>query len=338
MQRVIINGANGYVASHFVNELLEKGYKVVALVRETAGLAAEQRMKKTLKKINPRADFKNLDVFNYSLLGKNYSLNSQQLGEIFKDDADFFHFAASLKFKSRDKDEIFKTNVEGAENTLKVFTDNATSSSRFFYISTVYSCGKISEPFKEDFYENEGISNFRNYYEQSKRYAENLLKTYIERENLNAHIVRLSQVVGHNKTGETKTNYGVFDFVQKIQKFSSHYPNERIRIKVNPDATQNLVPIDNVVAWLMKLLTRKDFPVILNFAGRKSVTNNEIARIVNKVLPVVYTDTNLEFDTKNLEKTVSPNGYEVTPESLHKMISYFVDQQAEHNRKAQKSL
>ncbi len=357
MQRVIVNGANGYVASHFVNEMLENGYNVIAFVRDSSNATSEQRMKEALKNINPRADLKNLDVFNYALLEKNYSLSQQQMNEIFQKDADFFHFAASLKFKSRDKDEIFKTNLKGTENSLEIFKKNATPSSRFFYISTVYSCGKISEPFKEDFYKNEGISNFRNYYEQSKRYAENTVKKYIEDDDLHAYIVRLSQVVGNNKTGVTKTNYGIFDFIQKIQKLSSYYPNEKIRVKINPEATQNLIPIDNVVAFLMKLLKRKDLPVILNFAGRKSVTNNEIGRIVNKVLPVeiiqkmdlekkklsrlerivasgmsftgVYADTRLKFDTKNLEKTVSPNGNEVTAESLHKMIHYFVNENAE---------
>lgn len=354
MQRVIVNGANGYVASHFINELLVNGYKVVALVRETSNTTSEQRMKKTLTDINTQVDYKNLEVYNYSLLKKNFSLNSQQLAEIFRDDADFFHFAASLKFKSRDKDEIFKTNVDGTENSLKVFKNNATPSSRFFYISTAYSCGKTSETFKEDFYSNEGIEHFRNYYEQSKRYAENQVKKYIESKKLNAHIIRLSQVVGNNKSGVTKTNYGIFDFIQKIQKFSARYPNEKIRVKINPDATQNLIPIDNIVDYLMELLNKKEIPVIFNFVGRNPVSNNEIARIVNKTLPVevvqekelekkdlnklermiasgmsftgVYTNTDLQFDTENLEKTISLNGNEITRESLHRMIKYFLEQ------------
>lgn len=135
---------------------------------------------------------------------------------------------------------------------------------------------------------------------------------------------------------------------------------------MDPEATQNMIPVDNVVAYLMKMLKRKDLPVILNFAGRKTVKNSELARIVNKVLPVEviqqkdlekkdlnrlekmvasfmsftgnYANANLEFDTKNLEKAVSPNGNEVTPESLHKMVAYFVDEQAERNRKAKKPL
>lgn len=364
MQRVVINGANGYVASHFISELLKNGYEVVALVRETANSSSEERMKDVLSEIDGSANLQNLSVYNYSLLEIDYALSENQLKEIFSGNIDFFHFAACLKFKSRDQDEIFKTNIDGAENSLQIFSNHATSASRFFYISTVYSCGKISHPFKEEFYENAPISEFRNYYEQSKRYAENKIKSYIDNANLDAHIVRLSQVVGDNRSGITKTNYGIFDFIKKIQTFSENYPNEKIRVRIDPDSTQNLIPINNVVTYFMRVLKKNEVPLIMNFVGRKPVKNDMIIQSVCQVLPVeiiqkksldrkelnkmermvaagmsftgVYAHTKLKFDTKNLEKTVSPNGNEVTAESLYKMISYFVGEQPQKQQKIEK--
>jgi len=129
MQKVIVNGANGYVASHFVNKMLKSGYKVVALVRNTPELTSEQRMKIALNEINAQPDFNNLQVHNYSLIQKDFSLNSKQLGDVFSGNVDFFHFAASLKFKSRDREEIFKINLEGVENSLKIFEDHASTAS-----------------------------------------------------------------------------------------------------------------------------------------------------------------------------------------------------------------
>lgn len=38
----------------------------------------------------------------------------------------------------------------------------------------------------------------------------------------------------------------------------------------------------------------------------------------------VYAKTDLKFDTANLEKTISLNGNEITTNSLHRMIEYFV--------------
>lgn len=357
MQKVIVNGANGYVASHFVAEMLNKGYDVVALVRDAPDSNAQQRMKKALMKVDTNLSFQNLKVFNYSLLQKNYSLSSKELTEIFCGHVDFFHFAASLKFKKREKEEIFKINVDGTKNSLKLFKEFSSEASRFFYISTVYSCGNISEPFKEKFYKNEGIENFRNYYEQSKRCAENLLRESIEKDKLNVHIIRLAQVVGDNRSGITQTDYGIFDFIKKLQKFSSTYPDEKVRIEIDPLATQNLIPIDQVVDYLVKVLKRKDLAVIFNFASRNPLKNSAIIDSVCSLLPVVivpeknldktilnrkerliakgmsftgvYAKTHLEFDTTNLDKMILPNGNEVTNESLFRMIKFFVN----HNSK-----
>ena len=51
MKTVVINGANGYVASHFISNLLKQKYKVVALVR-TNKRSPQERMKKVLADIN----------------------------------------------------------------------------------------------------------------------------------------------------------------------------------------------------------------------------------------------------------------------------------------------
>ena len=44
MKRIIINGANGYVASNFINELLLNNYEVIALVRESKKQCPSERM------------------------------------------------------------------------------------------------------------------------------------------------------------------------------------------------------------------------------------------------------------------------------------------------------
>ena len=67
MQRVIVNGANGYVASHFVSELLNNGYQVVAFVRATSKATSEQRLKNVLAEIDSQTNFSNLKVFDYNL-------------------------------------------------------------------------------------------------------------------------------------------------------------------------------------------------------------------------------------------------------------------------------
>ncbi len=354
MRKVVINGANGYVASHFTHELLTQNFEVAALVRDSNYLSSGARMKTALAEVSENiVPGKNLKVYSYSLFEKDFSLTSAEMHEIFNRPADFFHFAACLKFNAKDQDEIFRTNVDGVENAIKIFMKYSKPGSRFFFISSVYSCGRFSELFEEKFYGNENIGGFRNYYEQSKRYAENVIKKYMENDDLNGYIIRLSQVVGNNKTGVTKTDYGVFDFARRISSLASRFPGQTIRIRTDPNSTQNLIAIDSVVHYLMKIPEITELPEIVNMVGKKPVTNRMIADNVCKYLPIRiiqdttvekeqmnilerkiaagmsftgdYANSHLHFGRKNLEQYFSPNGNEVTEQSLSKMIEYFVN-------------
>jgi len=58
----------------------------------------------------------NLEVYNYSLIDDNFSMDENVLKSIFSGNVDYFHFAASLKYDEKSVEEIFSTNIEGVEN------------------------------------------------------------------------------------------------------------------------------------------------------------------------------------------------------------------------------
>lgn len=357
MKRIIINGANGYVASNFINELLQLNYEVVALVRGSKNRSAEDRMISALSDIN-QDQFKkpaNLTILDYSLLDKNFGLPAETANEIFSAEVDYYHFAASLKYDFKSRDEIFQTNLDGVENSVRVFSDLASASSRFFFVSTAYSCGTMEGVFEEKFYDNAEIESFRNYYEQSKRFAENMIKKHMDEEGLNAYILRLSQVVGHNKSGLTVTDYGIFDFSKRINKLARRNPDRTLRVKVDPKATQNLIPIDTVVSYLTKTVAKADLPRIFNMVAKQGVKNEDILNSLNSLIPIKligdinidqsemdayeriisigmsftssYTDTDLQFDTTNLDALVGDYSNEANAESIHRMLEYFLSAQ-----------
>ncbi|PKQ61430.1 Male sterility [Labilibaculum filiforme] len=356
MKRIIINGANGFVASNFITELLKQNYEVIALVRDSNKCSSRDRMNNVLAEIND-ADYcvpENLTVYGYSLLDDNFGLEKDLLEDLFNGDVDYYHFAASLKYDLKSKDEIFATNIDGVKNSLNVFLEFSNKTSRFFFISTAYSCGKFSGVFEERFYDNEDISKFRNYYEQSKRYAENIIREYRESKGLDIHILRLSQVVGNNQSGVTKTDYGIFDFAKRVHGLAHRSPNSKVRVKVDPESTQNLIPIDTVVSYLMRTAEAKELPVIMNFIAKNSTKNKNIINSLCKLLPIhiepsesikkeemnvveriisigmsftgSYVSTNLRFDTKNLDCFIDSDGaYEANEQTIHKMLEYFLD-------------
>lgn len=354
MKRIIVNGANGYLASNFVYDLLSQNYEVIALVRGVSDEAARDRMLEALSKLSAdqTLSYDNLTVYSYALLEDDFSMTAERLVDVFDLAADYYHFAASLKFSEKAKDEIFRTNISGVENSINVFQKNARQDARFFFISTAYSCGAKEGAFEEKFYNNEGISGFRNYYENSKRYAENIIRERIE-DGVDAHIIRPSQVVGSRKTGVTKTDFGIFDFTKRVSSLASRYPGESIRIKVNPSSTQNLIPIDTIVYYLMQTVLIEKLPTIINFVAKNPIKNSVIIDHLNTLLPINikprdfldkskltplerivnigmsftgdYVDTNINFSTTNLDTISKGKDVEITDESLKQMINYFVD-------------
>ena len=363
MKTIIVNGANGYVASNLIDNLLKQKYKVIALVRPGRNDAAESRMLEVLRDLNNDEDIdtSNLVVYPYSLLDKDFAIPENDLELIFNGDVDYFHFAASLKYDEKSVDEIFSTNIEGVENSIQVFSKYASTESRFFYIGTAYSCGRHKGVFEEKFYENEDISAFRNYYEQSKRFGENVVRKYMLEKKLNAHVIRLSQVVGNSQTGETKTDYGIFDFTKRMFSLAQRYPNEVVKAHIDPESTQNLIPIDSVVAYFMKAIQSLELPTIMNFVADESVKNKTILETLNKHLPIHiipfkkldrkdlnpierliavgmsftqnYTQTDLEFDTSERAKIIEPVVKKSTSDAVVQMLEYFIGQLSTQRKK-----
>lgn len=361
--KVVINGANGYVASNFVVELLNRGYLVVALVRDKENASAADRMRETLIEMSDGdpVDLNRLKVFDYSLFKPNFNLSDDTLREIFGGTVHYYHFAASLKFDFKSKDEIFGTNMQGLTNSVETFLKFSGSGSRFYFISTAYSCGRMKGIFREQFYDNEEIDAFRNYYEQSKRFAENRLRQYIVEDGLNCSILRISQIVGNRSTGVTKTDYGIFDFSKRIQRIANMSPNTILRLQVDETCTQNLLAIDTVVSYFMDILEAKAVPEIINIVSKEPFPNQSILDILEDILPInlvpnmklkpvemnkvekimavgmsfsgAYININPVFETKNLDAIVKHPQSDVTVDEVHKMLHYFLDRRKIENAK-----
>ena len=110
----VVTGANGFVGSHLVDNLVEKGFKVRCLVRKSSNL-------KWL-------DGKNIEIFDSGLFDKD------GLRKAFKDANYIFHVAGVVKSKT--KEGYFKGNVETTKNLLEVALENKSTIKRFLLISS----------------------------------------------------------------------------------------------------------------------------------------------------------------------------------------------------------
>ncbi len=110
----VVTGANGFVGSHLVDLLLEKGYSVRCITRKSSDL-------KWL-------DGKDIEIHDCGL----FDLNG--LRKALKDSHYVFHVAGVVKSKT--PEGYFQGNVETTKNLLDVSLENKNSIKRFVVVSS----------------------------------------------------------------------------------------------------------------------------------------------------------------------------------------------------------
>jgi len=169
----IVTGATGFVGSHLVDYLLDKGHEVRCIVRKSSDL----------KWLNG----KSVKIYNSGLADK------ESLEKILKDVHFIFHVAGVVK--SKNKDGYFKGNVEPTRNILDVCLKVNPNIRRIMIVSSLTACGpsKIGVPNDESTKENPITT-----YGESKFMQEQLAKSYFDK--LPITIVRPPAVYGPRDT------------------------------------------------------------------------------------------------------------------------------------------
>ncbi|HQJ46954.1 MAG: nucleoside-diphosphate sugar epimerase [Ignavibacteriales bacterium UTCHB2] len=113
-QIAVVTGANGFVGSHLVDNLLSKGLTVRCIVRESSNLRW--------------LEGKNVELFKTGLLDK------EGLRKAFNNADYIFHVAGVVKSKS--KEGYFKGNVDTTRSLLEVALEFKSNLKRFLVVSS----------------------------------------------------------------------------------------------------------------------------------------------------------------------------------------------------------
>ncbi|MFN8367603.1 MAG: NAD-dependent epimerase/dehydratase family protein [Candidatus Kapaibacterium sp.] len=128
--KVVVTGGNGFVGSHIVDVLLEKGYTVHCLVRQTSDLRWLEDKPVTLVE------------------GSIYDSNSLQTA--FKDAEYIIHVAGLTA--ARNEEEFMKGNKNGTENVLRAALLYQSTIKKFVHISSMAAVGpatSLQQPLDE---------------------------------------------------------------------------------------------------------------------------------------------------------------------------------------------
>lgn len=180
----VVTGANGFVGSHLVDHLLEKGYLVRCLVRKTSSL-------KWL-------EGKDVEIHDCGLT------NVEGLRKAFKDVQYIYHVAGVVKSKT--PEGYFQGNVENTRILLETALEFKENIKRFLVVSSQTAVGpsKGDNPVNED-----AVCCPITTYGRSKLAQEELAKSYMDR--LPVTICRAPAVYGERDTE-------IFIFFQTFNK------------------------------------------------------------------------------------------------------------------------
>jgi nucleoside-diphosphate-sugar epimerase len=131
---VFVSGATGFLGAHIVCSLLQNGYTVMGLKRQTASLAelefiARCRLGKGHKEFLEQVVWREGNILDYE------SLMQAMAG------ADYvIHAAASVSFWSKERLQMYEANVEGTANMLEVAKKLGVKG--FCHVSSIAAIGR----------------------------------------------------------------------------------------------------------------------------------------------------------------------------------------------------
>jgi dihydroflavonol-4-reductase len=119
----LVTGANGFIGSHLVEELLSRNYQVRGLIRKTSNL-------EWLKDLPVELHYGEVT-------------DRQSLYPVVKDIDFIFHIAGATK--ARNKEQFENINYHGTKNLLEVCLDTNPNLKRFVYFSSLAAAGPSTD-------------------------------------------------------------------------------------------------------------------------------------------------------------------------------------------------
>lgn len=258
---VLVTGGAGFIGSHLVNHLVNRGYKVTVIDNLSSG--NYQYIKDLVEGGYVRYFKLDLKEFNDYLVSA------------FKGVDIVYHLAANpeVRISVTDPRTHFNENVLATFNVLEACRINKVSAIVFTSSSTVYGDAQVL-PTPEDYTPLEPIS----VYGASKLASENLIITYSKLYGVKGIILRLANIVGPRQT------HGVIiDFIRKLRR-------DPYRLEILGDGTQrksylHISDFINAVEVAVDYTMNSRNPYeIFNVGNEDWIEVNEIAKIISKSL------------------------------------------------------
>jgi len=258
-ETTLFTGATGFLGHYILRDLLRKGERIVALIR--------QPFDENRAKLDAMLRDIGLEMGRY-IAGDRLILVPGSLPDDLPEpdwgrtDA-ILNCAASLSLFSNGNGEPFATNTKGTE----ALADWAIRHDviRMYAVSTAYTCGWLNGPIPERFHSP--APDFQTDYERSKWQAEAILEEWSSWIGHSLTVFRPSFLVGDSTTGHTTQFAGFYQFARLVGALKTRFASRNngtktyipLRIPGRPEDRQNIVPVDFVSRMVAEVVTRPEF-------------------------------------------------------------------------------
>jgi len=280
-KKVLVTGVAGFIGSHVVDSLVEKGAIVTAGVYPRI---SQEKIKQNLKKSLPKISIKKGDLLNFKdclnlTRGQNVVLN-------------FAALDGGAAFKSKYSTLIFRTNTQITLNMLEASYLNKID--RFLLISSiaVYP-DKALSPIKEEDEIIEDLKEKIDGYIWAKRISEIAARIYYQENGLKIAIARPGNVYGPRDSLDKEKIRVIPAFIIKSLQ------GEDINIWGNGTQKISFLYVTDLVNGLLDLVEK--YPVCdpVNLASSHYVSIKSLAKLI---INLVDGKSRLIFQKKKMPK------------------------------------
>jgi nucleoside-diphosphate-sugar epimerase len=290
VKTAIVTGANGFIGSHLVYQLLIQGYSVHALGRSTATSQWSRRVISALGEIGDITDIhRKLFCHEIDLNEPDIKLNFISQKGRTPAETTLFHVAGDTRFTPPDPSIQRHVNIQAAANVINALKGKITTA---IHVSTAFVAGNRTGLIRES--DLDCGQGFHNSYEKSKFDAEVFLTEHCRRHNVPLVIVRPGIITNDRRSGRASTFTHLNALVEVISRLQEHYQisdgevvSKKIRLMADSGARPNLAPVDSIIPPLLEIATSSAAPgKTFHLCHPRPQSNERLVELICEVIEV----------------------------------------------------
>ncbi len=257
-KRALVAGAAGFIGSHLVDLLIDKGYHVIGVDNFVTG------RKKNLSHLEGRSDFELVDA----------DIGDETLVKKWTGLSEIYNLASPASPVDFTKRPIFilQTAARGQTNMLELAVKNKA---RVLFASTSEVYGDPQQhPQVESYWGNVNPIGIRGCYDEAKRFGEAITMAYHRAHNANIAIARIFNTYGTRMRPEDGRVIPNF--------FSQAGAKQPLTIYGDGKQTRSLCYVSDLVNGIYALM-QSDTHEPVNIGNPREMTILELADTVNKI-------------------------------------------------------